>query len=360
MKKVLVIIGIVIFSVTGYLGRLTILSGEWKNIRNESSWKCEKIPGISGPEDIVINHKMGYAYISAGHWREKKKNPLEDGEIFRYDLKTPSARPEMMKVSLPHGFHPHGLDLYVAPDGSQTLFVINHRNKNAGKGKIHAVEIFRIQDGTLTHMRTVTGELMVSPNDIAAMDDSRFFVTNDHGSRTNLGKAMEDYLRLRRSNVAYYNGTGFSIPADGFLYANGIHYRKATQQLYVTETTGKKLSVFQWEEKSGTLRIQKKMDLDTGLDNLDFHADGSATIAAHPKLLRFVRHAGNEKINSPSQVIRLEDTESGDISANNIYMNTGEEISGSSVGVQYKDRLLIGAVFEHHFLDCQKDVKNHP
>jgi len=37
-----------------------------------------------------------------------------------------------------------------------------------------------------------------------------------------------------------------------------------------------------------------------------------------------------------------------------IYLNDGNPMSGSSVGAAYKDRLLIGSVFEPFILDCKR------
>jgi len=36
-----------------------------------------------------------------------------------------------------------------------------------------------------------------------------------------------------------------------------------------------------------------------------------------------------------------------------VYLNLGKEISASSVAAVYKDRMLVGAVFDPKFLDCK-------
>jgi hypothetical protein len=36
-----------------------------------------------------------------------------------------------------------------------------------------------------------------------------------------------------------------------------------------------------------------------------------------------------------------------------VYLNMGEEISASSVAAVYKNRMLVGAVFDPKFLDCK-------
>ena len=55
---------------------------------------------------------------------------------------------------------------------------------------------------------------------------------------------------------------------------------------------------------------------------------------------------------SPSQVYRFS---MGDSSYNieEVYLNIGEELSGSTVAAVYGRTILIGFVFEEHFLDCK-------
>jgi hypothetical protein len=46
-------------------------------------------------------------------------------------------------------------------------------------------------------------------------------------------------------------------------------------------------------------------------------------------------------------------TPAGDATSfDTVYVNMGEEISGSSVAVHDKNRLLIGAVFDPKYLSC--------
>ena len=88
-----------------------------------------------------------------------------------------------------------------------------------------------------------------------------------------------------------------------------------------------------------------------GLDNIDVDSDGNLWIGAHPRLLDFLGHAQDPKKLSPSAVVKV--TPAGDsTSFETIYVNTGEELSGSSVAVHDKGRLVIGAVFDPKYLNC--------
>jgi len=214
------------------------------------------------------------------------------------------------------------------------------------------VEIFEILKNSLVHRETVEGKLIISPNDITAVGPRQFYITNDHGSRSVLGKKLEDYLRLSRSNIVYYDGAKMHVVADGFSYANGIWAAVDGKRLYAAATTGK--TFYEYERgASGNLKLISKIDLGTGADNIDIDAQGRILIAAHPKLITFLKHAGNKENLSPSQVLEVFRNEKGGYSFEEIYLNAGADISGCSVAAGYKDRLLLGAVFENHFLDCR-------
>ena len=101
--------------------------------------------------------------------------------------------------------------------------------------------------------------------------------------------------------------------------------------------------------------MRENSDLETGVDNIELDAGGRLYIAAHPKLLTFVKHAKDAAFLSPSQVLRLEARSGGGYRVDEIYLDSGAEISGSSVAAVSGKRMLIGAVFDPKFLDCRMD-----
>ena len=89
------------------------------------------------------------------------------------------------------------------------------------------------------------------------------------------------------------------------------------------------------------------------MDNIEIDANGDLWIGSHPKLLTFVKYSQNPKILSPSQVLKVAIKESGQNTVQEIYLNDGKHLSGSSVAAVFKDTLLIGSVFDDHFLLCK-------
>jgi arylesterase/paraoxonase len=52
-------------------------------------------------------------------------------------------------------------------------------------------------------------------------------------------------------------------------------------------------------------------------------------------------------------VLKVAIKDSGQHTVQEIYLNDGENLSGSSVAAVLKDTLLIGSVFDDHFLLCK-------
>ncbi|HUD52893.1 strictosidine synthase family protein [Parvibaculum sp.] len=348
-----VIIGLVvavcIVSVLGW--RFLSAAGYFTGIRAEVPADCTEIASVPGPEDIAIDRERGLAYVGALDWRAMMRgDKAVRGGIYVIDLKAPRDEWALAPVTPnePADFKPHGISLYIGADGKRRLFVVNHAE--AG----NAIEIFDIaEDGTLAHVKSVADPLLVSPNDVVAVGPDAFYATNDHGSK-GVGAQLSDLLLLRNANVVYYDGTAMRKAADMLLFPNGINVSPDGATIYVAESLGAALHVYTRDPATGALTARDYTRLGTGLDNIDVEPDGSLLIAAHPNMLAFIRHASDPKHLSPSQVVRIEPGKQGGGKAGTIYLNLGEQLSGSSVAAGYNDLMLIGNVFEKKILVCKQ------
>ena len=194
---------------------------------------------------------------------------------------------------------------------------------------------------------------LLSPNDIVAVGPRQFYVTNDHRHTEGFKRWVEEYGRQAWSNVVYYTGSEFVVAATGLGYANGINVSPDGSMLYVCATVKRTLHVYDRNPATHALSLKETIDLQTGLDNIEVDAAGRLTIAAHPKLLTFVKHAKDPAYHSPSQVLRLTARSSGGYGEEEIYLDSGTEISGASVAAVNGQRMLIGSVFDPLFLDCR-------
>ncbi|UZE96270.1 SMP-30/gluconolactonase/LRE family protein [Alkalimarinus alittae] len=214
------------------------------------SGQCKPVTGVTGAEDITIDHANQFAYISADDRRATMANKPVSGGIYGLDLSKPDARPLLLTSSFSKDFHPHGIYLYHNDKDEDVLFVINHRNNGEQQ-----IEIFDINDvDTLTHRQSITYPELVSPNDIVAISPTQFYATNDHGYPPgHWMQPLEDYLGLPLSTVSYYDGKQGHIVVTGLQFSNGIAISPNLKTLYVAEIMNRKISIFDRDTSNGSL-----------------------------------------------------------------------------------------------------------
>jgi arylesterase/paraoxonase len=322
-------------------------AGEFKKLKPHFNGQCKKISGATGAEDITIHPQTGVAFISANDRRAILAGEQTQGAIYSYDLKAESPALKNLTSAFNQKLHPHGISLYLGENGPTSLFVVNHRPDG------EFIEIFDYRASTLVHRESIRGELMTSPNDVVAVGPRSFYATNDHGNISALGKTVEEYLRLARSYVLYYDGNAFQKAAEDISYANGINTSHDGKTVYVAACLGLKINVYDRDMASGVLTLKEDIPLGTGVDNIELDAEGNLWVAAHPQLLTFTRHAKEASQISPSEILKINFMPNGDYKIDQIYLNAGQEISGSSAGAVFANKLLIGSVFEPHFLLCE-------
>jgi len=324
-------------------------AGEFKKINPHFNAECKAISNVLSSEDITIDSKTGLAFISSADRRTQWSNSshVQKGAIYGLDLN--SRDPELVNLTADFSkeFNPHGIGLWIWENRNSSLFVVNHRRDG------HFVEIFDLKDHRLIHRESIKGTLMHSPNDVIPVGPRAFYVTNDHGNTSELGRLVEEYLQLARSLVLYYDGNDFRIVAEGLAYSNGINLSHDGKTVYVAATVGQEVCVYDRDRGTGDLTARHTIDLGTGPDNIEVDESGSLWIGCHPKLLTFVKYSKNPEELSPSQVLKVTVQKHGSYTVDEIYLNKGEPLSGSSVAAVYKDTMLIGSVFDNRFLLCK-------
>lgn len=352
MKIIKVILGILLALSLYVVVGILVPAGVFKTISPHFDGTVTKLQlPIAGPEDITIDKQSGLAFISADDRRVNIKKPASiEGGILLMNLS--DSLPSLKNIT-PTGlddFHPHGISFWREPDGRQFLFVVNHRQKNWG----HFIERFEWRNDSLIHLESIQDvDLMTSPNDVTAIGERTFYVTNDHYySNQGLGRTLEDYLQRAISYVNYYDGKSFTKVASGIAYANGINHSADLSKVFVAACTGRKVLIYDRNPGTGALTLHETIKVKTGVDNIELDTDGSLWIGAHPQLLKFVSHAKDSSKYSPSQLIKLSKGESGKYQIEEIFLNDGSSYSGSTVAAVYKNKILVGSVFEKSMLIC--------
>ena len=351
LKRIAVTAGvIVVVGATALVARTLVMGGMFTEVK-PLALKCDTLTGVTGAEDIAIDRKTGLIFASATDRRATPDRPSKIDGIYVRAL----AHPENGFVKLagaPAVFHPHGISLFRAADGSLTLMAVNHISM-----KQHAVDIFEVKiDGdkvSLNEIGDIQSDKLNSPNDVAAVGKERFYVTNDHGSRTPFGMTLESYLMLPRADVLYFDGSVFKEVAAGLVFANGIALSNDGKRIYVAESTARHIQTFGRDPFSGKLTLESTFTLPSGPDNIDIDDRGDLWIATHPKMFALVAYASDPTKPSPSEVYRVAAGGGIPQSATEVYANAGQQIGAASVAVAAQDHLFIGSIFDPKILDCR-------
>lgn len=347
LKKAIIVCVFILLLVSIFAAKGYYQSGGFKTIENRFEGTTQQISGGWGMEDITIDQTTGIAFISSDNrWATSLKHEPEKGAIYVLNLNDSVLTPLSKTAHFEQeDFHPHGISFYQTPEGKKMLFVVNHRKERA------FVEVFEYKNDSLNHVLSVKGDLMVSPNDVVGVGEKEFYFTNDHDAQPSRNRTIKDYLQIGMGNIVHYKDNEMhQMPFKRLKYANGINKSADGKKIYVAETTGRRILIFDRNIQTGALTKSSEIDTNTGVDNIELDTEGNLWVGCHPQLLKFSGHANNEKAFSPSEIIKIKLLPNGKFEQKTVYMNDGSDISASSVGAVYKDMLLIGPVFQPHIV----------
>ncbi len=300
---------------------------------------CTPVTGIPGPEDIQVHEQSRQAFISS---LDRRQNDAR-GAIHVFNLDDPLASDGFRDRTggTPAAFRPLGIDYY--EDGEvRRLFVVNEAGPS--------IEVFDVGgNGDLTHVETFAERRLTSPNNIAAAGPRQFYVTNDvRSGRNSRVSDLHFLLRHGLGDVYFVDGAVWRHVAEGLRFANGVALSPDGGMLYVAETSGKAVRVYDRDEASGALTLNDTIKLKAAPDNINVDASGDVWIGALPKPLTVPRLKSNASAKAPSEVFRI-DASGG---PETIYRDDGTELSAATVAARARDKLLIGALYEQKFLLC--------
>jgi arylesterase/paraoxonase len=350
LRRFLITAGaVVVIGAAALVARTLVMAGVFDAVKPLPR-SCKPVAGATGVEDIALDAKDRLLFLSAADRRAAmagKPNPA-DG-IYTLSLDHPEAGVKRL-AGTPRIFHPHGISLFRAGDGTLTLMAVDHKSETQ-----HAVEIFQVAHGgtSLNEIGDIESDKLNHPNDLVAVGPAEFYVTNDHGSRTSLGLTLEDYLTLPRADVLYYDGMVFHEAATGLVFANGINVSNDGRHLYVAESTMRRIRTFARDPFSGRLTLENSFDLPSGPDNIDVDAKGDLWVAGHPKMFALLDYQKDPAKPSPTEIFRIATKGGIPQSATPVYADQGKQIGAGSVGVAADGTLAIGSIFDPKILICR-------
>ncbi|MDX2142907.1 MAG: hypothetical protein SFV19_06110 [Rhodospirillaceae bacterium] len=354
MKPALKGLGIVVALMVIVVGALMTVfyarSGAGVDRGPEQVTACTAIDGQGkSGEDILIDRERQLALVSWLDRRGGVAGPPTFGTVGRVDLTAAAPKIEPALVADPPEFRPHGMSLFVAPEGARVLFVISHP-----PGKPHRVEIFEANaDGRYEHKQTVEDPLLIRPNDIQAVGPRQFYIANDSGATNGLGRMREMVFGAALAQITYYDGAKFSVAAAGLAAPGGINASADLSTIYVAETQGQRVSIWAREPASGTLSPKGQIDLPSLPDNIDVAEDGALWVTAHADAIALVRQFADATKEAPTQVFRVP---AQSTTATQVFFSTGDVISAGSVAATLGDKMLLGSITDKKVMLCEKPM----
>jgi len=245
-------------------------------------------------------------------------------------------------------FRPHGLYFYKdKTNGKKFLYVVNHRPEE------DTVEIFEVIKPTqIKYVQTIQSPVFLNINDLYVDNNGDVYISSftSYEPDTFMDQ-IEKYFRMPWNKVIVCipqsNTYQCKIALEGLSMPNGVIGYK--DELYVVETLKLQVKVFKKSEDK-KLTLNRTIPTASGCDNANLDEDGNIYMGCHQKMLTFVSHSKNHKVLSPSQVLRIKRD------ANNveeIFLSHGDDLSGSSSALWYKEKLYIGSVFDEGVLVCE-------
>ena len=357
LSRILIVVAILVVAFFLYLNGV---SGEFKSIETIEQGACVAVPGAPGAEDIDQHRAAGMSLFSSTDRAAMVRGGIVSGGLYAWPHDG-SVEPRLLTEDDP-GIRPHGISVVETGVESATVFVVDHRSPGAEAESGDIVQVYNWRPlapdvgvgGSLELIVSHRDPVLRSLNDVAGLADGTFYATRDHGAEAGISRMLEDVLRLGGGGVVHWDGNAYREVVDGIAYANGIAVDEENSLVYVSSTTTGRILVYDRDEDTGDLTEREIIETGTGVDNLELDRFGNVWVGAHPKLLTFMRHAGDPERRSPSEALWIASEPSTDPRVRPVWRNEGEDLSGSSVVVPVGGRLLIGSVFEPDVLVCER------
>ncbi len=348
LKKIAIVFGLLILAVFAFVGYTLQSTGYFREINPVNNFggvhSAINLPGV---EDFALARADSLLILSVTDRAAGRDGKNGVHGLYLIDLRDESFSPAALTEEIDFPFYPHGISIYQIDSAKYGVMAINH-----AQGK-HTVESFLLEGKNLTHLQTIEGSLLISPNDLVMMSPQTFYYSNDHGNTSKVGVFAEDYLGMKASNVGYFDGNEFRIVAEGIAYANGVQYDFERNLLYVASPRGFLVRVFEGEV-NGDLNWVEDIDAGTGVDNIELDESGRLWIGCHPNLMGFTLYAGGKLEKAPSEIITIDYQKGTGAKFESVWVDTGEIMSASTVAVPFGDYLFVGNVMDQKALILKK------
>jgi len=310
-----------------------------------------------GSEDLQVTTD-GLAFITSGC--TFSQNPpnfdiyMEEkgikGRIFLYNFNEPKKGAIELNIKTSDtfsldDFRAHGISILEDANGEHLLYVVNHPFP-----KPDSIEKFQFKPASneLVHLKTFTSEALRTANDLAIVEEDKFYITNFIYSKEDIWVRIEGMFKMPWCNILYFNGTEFSEVVSNLNGPNGVVLSKDRKFVYVAFPHYLEIFVFKVTEDMRLVQVQTA-HVHTLPDNLNLSKDGTTIyVGAHPIPYKIIEFINDPWTQAPSQVLSfplvngLIEVENG----KQLFYDDGRLIKASTVADVYKDTLMIGSLLD--------------
>ncbi|POW06378.1 hypothetical protein PSTT_09041 [Puccinia striiformis] len=319
------------------------------------------------------------------------------------------------------GIHTHGLDLFVHPEKAEpgepenagaeaesthprkaTIFLINHRSSQDSSlphpGTADSViEVFDTIIGSdeATYRRTIHHDLVITPNNLVALNENSFYVTNDHLRKKHWTRDLEvcqvDFVaremkslrnlsvdsKLRYANqVLFLDSALDSVVHCSFeesvqciaalhgryQFPNGIA-KGPGNTIYMTNSLNAHLRLLEIQPDN-TLIVKEEYKVPRVIDNIYVNSAGSVFIASIPSFLKFENvlkelHKEDSSAVSPSEVWKFSNQTSPEspqktpFKLERIFADDGNQVSGTTSLAPWNSKLFMTGILSSYVSVCE-------
>ncbi|KAI1141844.1 calcium-dependent phosphotriesterase [Hypoxylon sp. FL0543] len=270
----------------------------WQNIHGIEN---RVIPDTVACEDLHYHEPSGLLYSACAGDLEKAAGWFPGagsldypekpgyGTLVVIDPKTLKSRKLKLVDFQSPAFVTHGISLYNPPSDPTTIYIfaVNHlpntpSSSTSSKEPKAAsrIELFvhTVGSDTAKHIRSISHPLIRTPNDLLALSEKEFLVTNDHYYRGGLMRLVEDLVHkpwtdLLHVRVGDTNNVTATISTASIGGNNGLGWGPNGQVL-ISDATGGTIYFAELEgDHSKTLSITHSIPADGVVDNPSFFSD---------------------------------------------------------------------------------------
>ncbi|KAI0178630.1 calcium-dependent phosphotriesterase [Hypoxylon sp. FL1284] len=269
----------------------------WQNVHgNENRFidgtvACEDLH-YHEPSGMLYSACMGDLEIAAGWFpgAGSLDHPERPGYgTFVYINPKNGKTQKLSLVDFEGPFVTHGISLYSPPSDPKTvyIFAVNHlpnplwtASSSAQPKAASRIELFvhTVGSKTAKHLRSISHPLIHTPNDILALSEKEFFVTNDQYYHGGFMRVVELIAHLPWTDTVHVRigddgDVSASVSISSIANNNGLGWGP-DQQVLISSAFGSSLYFSRFEgEQNKTLSVSHSVQADGVVDNPSFFKD---------------------------------------------------------------------------------------